>query len=140
MTHPADLADAHRRHWEDAELLFEHDRWANADQLYGFSAECGLKTVMQALGMPVDEAGKPSERQHRRHVQDIWKHFQGFAEGRQGERYLSLLPKDEPFAGWSHHNRYAHRRHCGKSEAERSRRGAQGICRMVQRAAGDGRI
>lgn len=140
MTHHADFADAHRRHWEDAELLFERDRWANADQLYGFSAECGLKTVMQALGMPVDEAGKPSERQHRRHVRDIWKSFPGFADGRQGERYLSLLPNDEPFADWSHHNRYAHRRHFGKLEAERSRRGAQEICRMVQSATGDGRI
>jgi hypothetical protein len=59
MTYPADFADAHRRHWEDAELLFAHDRWANADQLYGFSAECGLKTVMQALGMNTDAAGVP---------------------------------------------------------------------------------
>ncbi len=46
MTHPAAFADAHRRHWEDAELLFAHERWSNSDQLYGFSAERGLKTVM----------------------------------------------------------------------------------------------
>ena len=41
MPHPADFVDAHHRHRADAELLFEHHRWANADRLYGFSAECG---------------------------------------------------------------------------------------------------
>ena len=54
MPHDADFSDAHRRHWEDAELLHAYSRWANADQLYGFSAECGLKAVMQVLGMHVD--------------------------------------------------------------------------------------
>ncbi len=53
MPHPADFLDAHHRHRADAELLFEHDRWANADRLYGFSAECSLKAVMTTLGMPV---------------------------------------------------------------------------------------
>ena len=54
MPHDADFADAHRRHWEDAELLYGHERWANTDQLYGFSAECGLKAVMRSLGMPAE--------------------------------------------------------------------------------------
>ena len=71
MPHPADFVDAHHRHWTDAELLFERDRWANADQLYGFSAECGLKAVMKTFGMPVDETGTPEEREHRVHVQDL---------------------------------------------------------------------
>ena len=57
MAFPADFRDAHLRHWQDAELLFEHQRWANADQLYGLSAECGLKAVMRALGMPVGRHG-----------------------------------------------------------------------------------
>ena len=54
MPHPSDFTDAHCRHWDDAELLFKLQRWANADQLYGFSAECGLKAVMTFLGMPVE--------------------------------------------------------------------------------------
>ena len=59
MPHPADFLDAHRRHWCDAELLFNDSRWANADQMYGFSAECGLKAVMKGLGMQVDPVGIP---------------------------------------------------------------------------------
>ena len=53
MPFPADFVDAHFRHWGDAELLFTNGRWANADQMYGFSAECGMKAVMVALGMPI---------------------------------------------------------------------------------------
>lgn len=59
MTLPVDFVDAHRRHWADAELLFDHERLGNADQLYGFSAECGLKAVMTGLGMPLDPSGRP---------------------------------------------------------------------------------
>lgn len=49
MTMPTDFADAHRCHWKDTELLFVHRRLGNADQIYGFSAECGLNAVMKAL-------------------------------------------------------------------------------------------
>lgn len=49
-----DFLDAHRRHWEDAELLHEHARWANANQLYGIAAECGMKRLMLVFGMPLD--------------------------------------------------------------------------------------
>ena len=41
MTPRVSFLDAHNRHWKDAELLFCRARLANADQLYGFSAECG---------------------------------------------------------------------------------------------------
>ena len=47
MPYPANFVDAHHRHWEDAQLLFRNHRWANADQLYGLCAECGLKAVMR---------------------------------------------------------------------------------------------
>ncbi len=86
MTHPADFADAHRRHWQDAELLFAHERWSNSDQLYGFSAECGLKAVMKALGMPVVDKGMPSESKYREHVRELWPLFMTFAADRDGAR------------------------------------------------------
>jgi hypothetical protein len=49
-----DFYDAHQRHWDDAELLYEKQRWANADHLYGMAAECGLKQLMLAFGMTFD--------------------------------------------------------------------------------------
>ena len=102
--HPADFFDAHRRHWEDAEILFGRDRWANADQLYGLSAEFGLKVAMMTLGMRIDTAGRP-EPKYRWHVQKLWPIFETFARGRNEARYLALLLGGRPFADWSHHNR-----------------------------------
>ena len=44
-----DFLDAHLRHWTDAELLYAAQRWANADHLYGISAECGLKGLTETF-------------------------------------------------------------------------------------------
>ena len=63
MPHPADFVDAHHRHWADAELLFEHDRWANADQLYyahgGYCGRTDVEThrnAADAVGTIVESA------------------------------------------------------------------------------------
>lgn len=138
MPHVADFLDAWRRHWEDAELLFEHHRWANSDQLYGFSAECGLKAVMQVWGMPVDETGRPNEKEHRKHVQDLWGEFATFARKREENRTLDLLPPDEPFADWSHHDRYAHRDPFREEGVRRHREAARRISAMVNHTLEDG--
>lgn len=138
MQHPADFIDAHQRHLKDAELLIRHARWANADQMYGFSAECGLKAVMQVLGMPVDNSGTPENPEHKKHVQELWPIFSTFAGGRGGARYLVQLPSGEPFSDWSHHNRYAHRRHFQEANVEPHRRATWDIRKMVQLARQDG--
>ena len=140
MRHPADFVDAHQRHLKDAELLIGRARWANADQMYGFSAECGLKAIMKVLGMPVDASGKPREREHQKHVQDLWPVFSAFATGRGGARYLRLLPGGEPFSDWSHHNRYAHRRHFQEANVEPHRRATWDIRKMIQLARQDGQL
>ena len=140
MTVPraADYTDAHRRHWKDAELLFGQGRWANADHLYGFSAECGLKAVMKSLGMPVDTDGTPQKREHRKHVQDLWPEFGSFAQNRNGAKYVTLLLQPNPFANWSHHDRYAHRRHFCRANVQPYRDGAKRVCDMVASAKQDG--
>ena len=132
--HRADFFDAHRRHWEDAEVLFDRHRWANADQLYGFSAECGLKAVMKDLGMLVDTIGAPKIRKHRVHVQDLWPIFKAFVVGRNGALLLSLFPSGSPFADWSHHNRYAHRNHFRERCVRSHREAAWKVRTLVQRA------
>lgn len=112
MAYPADFPNAHVRHWQDAEFLFGDGRWANADQLYGFSAECGLKAVMVAGGMPVDpEAGAPTERRHKKHIHELWNVFRSFVHGRPVGGLLRHLPESNPFKAWSHHNRYASSSH-----------------------------
>lgn len=141
MIHPADYTDSHRRHWSDAQLLFSNARWANADQLYGFSAECGLKAVMKAFGMPVEPTtGIPKKKEHRTHIQKIWPTFATFAQGRTWARYLSMLSSGTPFADWSHHNRYANRTHFAKPDVQPHRDAARQVRKMVRRAEKDGKL
>ena len=138
MSPPADFPDAHSRHWEDAELLFSHSRWANSDQAYGFSAECGLKAVMQSHGMKVDAYGKPEDHQHAQHIQKLWSACSAFLHGRLARRYLLLLPTGAPFADWSQHDRYTHSMHFTASTVGPHRTAARAIRHMVQQLAQDG--
>ena len=49
-----DFLDAMDRHWRDAELLRSSERLANADHLYGLSAECGLKALLEQDGNRIE--------------------------------------------------------------------------------------
>ncbi|MDE2782466.1 MAG: SAM-dependent methyltransferase [Gemmatimonadota bacterium] len=138
MTLPADFATAHRRHWKDAELLFAEARLGNADHLYGFSAECGLKAVMLGLGMSVDASGKPTRRKHAQHVPDLWPVFETFVEARGASRRLRDLPSGSPFGDWSHHDRYSATGCASPDSVNRHREAARIIRRLVQRAEQEG--
>ena len=140
MLPETDFTDAHKRHWEDAELLFARDRWANADHLYGLSAECGLKAVMVGLGMRVDESGAPREREHRQHIPELWPVFEDFARKRSKGAYLTLLPNGKPFACWSINGRYANRRHFQSANVAPHQSAAGQVRRVVERAEQDGML
>ena len=135
MTHPADFADAHERHWEDAELLFNRQRWANADHLYGLSAECGLKAVMKGLGMRVDAQGRPKKRQHIKHVDQLWRAYGNFVR-RRGKRNYILA--SVPFKNWSINDRYANRRHFANQNVAPHRDATLRVRDLIQRAQQDG--
>ena len=137
MGYPVDFHDAHLRHWDDAECLFEDGRWANADQLYGLSAECGLKAVMLVSRMPVGRFGVPTQREHRQHVNILWPEFKKFVRGRIGGRYLNMLPGGNPFASWSIEDRYAHSGHFNYASVSPHRSAADGIRKMVRHARED---
>ena len=128
MTRPTDFTAAHRRHWKDAELLFGHQRLGNADQLYGFSAECGLKAVMKASREPLV----------RKHVQELWPVFKRWASGRKHGRFRRQLPQGDPFAGWSTDDRYTHSRYTREEDVKQHRQAAHGVWRMIRGAELDG--
>lgn len=138
MPHPADFEDVHGWHWNDAELLFEHQRWAGADQLYGFSAECGLKAVMRALGMAVDPDSVPQHKAHKKHVDRLWDMFLTLAQGPGEARYLGDLPQSNPFQNWSHHDRYANRAHFSADRVAAHRDAAKKVRDMVEKARNEG--
>ena len=134
MPRSADFKDAHFRHWVDAELLFLHKRWANADHLYGFSVECGLKAVMAALGMQLDPSGSPQNTEHRKHVNILWPTFMIFAQGRNGSWYVTNLPQGKPFTNWTEQDRYAHHQCITESEATAHRVAAKEVLDVLKKA------
>ena len=130
MTRDPDFADAHRRHLEDAELLHDGSRWANADHLYGLSAECGLKAVMSIHGIPI-------KGRYLKHMPEVWSIFKDFAQGRGGKAYLELLPDGAPFADWSIDGRYANRRDFESGNVAPHRNAARLVRLVVQNAERD---
>lgn len=116
-------------------MLFACERWPNADQLYGFSAECGLKAVMVELGMPVDETGAPTLEKHRKHVHELWPEFAQFVNGPAQGAWFRDFPGGEPFRDWRHHDRYANGRQFDRRSVDPHRKAADRICRMVRQFA-----
>lgn len=101
-----DYYGAAQRHWDDAKFLHDNRRLPNADQLFGLSAECSLKAVMLALGMPMHPSGnKPQSRDHG-HINILWDEFGIFATGRGQAHYASMLGTTNPFVGWDVGHRY----------------------------------
>ncbi|MBI5606694.1 MAG: SAM-dependent methyltransferase [Deltaproteobacteria bacterium] len=107
---PVDFRDAAERHWEDAGHLLAETRLANADHLFGLSAECALKAVMLSMGMTLRPDGAPADRMHRVHINHLWNEFITFAHQRSGVHYISHLSGVlNPFANWDVNQRYDNR-------------------------------
>jgi hypothetical protein len=130
---PPDYLDAMERHWLDAEDLFQRTdpRLANADQLYGLSAECGLKALMRKWGMDLNSNNAPTDARDRKHADLIWDRYGTYRQG----RFTTLaLPPTNPFDDWSIHHRYAHRSCFQKAVVEVHKQGAAVVQQIVKEA------
>ena len=136
----ADFLDAHERHWGDGERLFQAQRWANADYLYGMAAECGLKRLMLAFGMPYDTPkDRPDNESDRKHADGIWARFESYRCGHhQGALYV--LPSPNPFGNWNVSQRYAHQSNFDKPCAQSHQSGAKAVRGLIKMARKEGLI
>lgn len=134
----ADFLDAHERHWEDAERLYQAQRWANADHLYGMAAECGLKRLMLAFGMRVDAVtGSPVDKKDWRHANSVWMRFESYRSGHvHGTGYA--LPSGNPFENWDVTDRYAHQSNFDQALAHGHQVGAQVVRQFIAKAQREG--
>jgi hypothetical protein len=138
---PVDFCDAAHRHWEDAGYLLVDDRLANADHLFGLSAECALKAIMFALGMTLDPKGRPSEQKHRVHINLLWNEFESFANERSGAHYASLLSGvPNPFMNWDVAQRFHHRADVTPGVAEDHHQAARTVKQVLDQAVLNGDI
>ncbi len=136
-----DFLDAHERHWEDAQLLERNGRLPNADQLYGVSAECGLKRLMIYFGMklvPDSLTGidKPADKNDKVHANKIWSQYQSHLSGALASRYT--LPKLNPFSDWNVDQRYAHRNNFDSTRLANHRTGTELVRVLIAKAKRDG--
>ncbi|BDV00183.1 hypothetical protein TDMWS_02680 [Thermodesulfomicrobium sp. WS] len=135
-----DYLDAHERHREDAELLFQTQHWANADHLYGIAAECGLKRLMLAFGMPYDTSNdRPAIGSDRKHADILWARYESYRCGHHlGAGYALTTPN--PFDDWDVGQRYAHRSNFNRDRVEAHRSGAEAVGQLIQKARWEGLI
>jgi hypothetical protein len=108
---PVDYVSAARRHFDDAGLLLQQGRQANAGQLLGFTMECGLKALLIACGVQTDKDGSlPERNKFRQHMPELTKRINLFGhlipDGAKAQRYLARLPSREDFKDWKVDHRY----------------------------------
>ena len=101
---PSDFRDASTRHLLDAQLLEVEGRLANADHLFGVSAECSLKAIMIELGHSADAVGAPEG--HRDHINELLPKFEVWADGLLDAKHLGMMPASDTFSGWDVAQRY----------------------------------
>lgn len=107
-----DFKNAALRHYRDGELLYQNQRWANADQLYGLSAECILKRIIVGLEpTSVDvTTGDFTVLAHKKHFdnqkpsKDLWNYFSTTFSGRLAQH--AALPSNSGFDNWDIFQRY----------------------------------
>lgn len=102
---PEDYAVAATRHFRDGGLLEESRRVANADQLFGFAAECAIKSALVEL--PGFVAGGTLAPAYHKHVNELWDFvsLQGIQKRYPG-LVVVLKGLQQPFADWSTDQRY----------------------------------
>lgn len=129
--------DAAHRHYDDGVILHTAERLANADHLFGLSAECALKAVMQGIGMRIRSDGAPEDKAHRVHINALWDEFIVFSSTRNST-YGTMMTTSNPFNDWNISQRY----HCQsifiQSTVDAHKKAATDVKGILKRAIIDG--
>jgi hypothetical protein len=97
-------ADAAVRHWRDAELLKRENRMENADQLYGLSAECAIKSMVS--GLKNFTGSGAWEANHFKHINVLWNGVNLSCVQKAFPTLSTLLSQNSPFDDWDVAQRY----------------------------------
>ncbi|MGN6259123.1 MAG: hypothetical protein ACTHNO_00180 [Ralstonia sp.] len=117
--------DAAVRHYADADLLQAQARPDNADQLYGFAAECAMKLALISPASHANAGDLPGTFRH--HVDVLWARVSIGAVPRQYATLLAVLKQPNPFHDWSVDQRYYPTGHVSAEALERHRNAARRI-------------
>jgi hypothetical protein len=106
-----DYVESSRRHMNDARILMDAGRWANAGQLLGFSVECGLKALLIACGVAtVPDGGVSPASKLREHLPRLNAKIVSsghlIPDGQRATHYQAMLPNLDAFSDWTVDHRY----------------------------------
>ena len=104
---------AAKRHFHDGLLLKKENRDPNAGQLFGFAAECGIKSLLVACGYPTSPDGDLGTagggicaKKHIHQFVPMMAQLSMYLAGRNGSKYLSQIPNIADFSNWHTDQRY----------------------------------
>lgn len=106
-----DYVQAAMRHKKDADALGGNNRLANAGQLYGFVAECGLKALLIVCGVVPDANGEiPKGHRFRQHFPALPDRIVAdghlIPDSARAAQYLTSLQFIGDFKDWTTDHRY----------------------------------
>lgn len=140
--------EAARRHFKDAVILLSGSRQANAGQLFGLAAECGLKAVVVACGVPTDSEGSVQKlpgipgkgfRDHLPYLHNTATVSGGLVpDGRFSNRYMAMMPNLGAFLDWAVDQRYWSDSAVPASSLPGWQAAAQEVMQAVDQAKQDG--
>lgn len=125
-----DFAAAAARHWQDGDHLYAASRYENADQLFGFAAECALKVVLLQHNPAAD--GSPLSGTYLAHIDVLWNRMPSQAMGKRFPAISALLKQENPFATWSTNHRYGPSGVIGQADADAHRTMARRLLGAAQ--------
>lgn len=143
-------SESARRHFIDASTLLGGSRQANAGQLFGIAAECGIKAILVACQVPVDADGsinKPTGvrgkgfKEHWPHLgQALTNMASAIPDSRTASTYLSLIPNLSHFSDWLIEHRYWRDAALPLTSIARWQTAASEVMAALDKAKEDGRL
>lgn len=92
------------RHWRDARLLEQNNRVENADQLYGFTAECAIKTAL--IELPAFAKNGTLSLPYKEHINDLRGKVNLQSLQKRYPCLYACLKANNPFLDWHVNQRY----------------------------------
>ena len=128
----SDFYNAFVRHDKDADILWQHQRWANSDHHYGLAAECALKALLLKQGIKTQE-GDPSP-EYKKHINQLWDKYISYMQTRNSY----LISETNPFDDWNISQRYENENNISMSVTSKHRSAVESSRKIVKKAEKDG--
>ncbi len=104
MSEAEDFSSAAFRHWQDAQLLERENRVENADQFYGFAAECAIKKAL--IELPAFIKAGLLDAPYKKHINELWDKVNLQSLHKRYPALLTILKDTNYFSDWCVEQRY----------------------------------